>query len=253
MKRAKIFLAFILFMGNFYVTYAQSDAKKQSEYSFCSPKPDCIDVLFFLINFIFILLCWRRTNPKNEVPDLVKAYVRTKITDAQFKQSAASGNSKVDLRSLKDEIERLKLEVKQLNSKTPSRNLPLEIVNPPQEATQITEFKQVEVKSDVFFLSTPNSDGSFNESSASATYKEGASIYRFTRMGSGKAKFQLDERETSVKLAIQYPDKNIHPVCEELNAFDKNTKSIATKQVGEAELNGGKWIVNVKARISYEV
>jgi len=105
---------------------------------------------------------------------------------------------------------------------------------------------------EIFYLSTPNSDGSFNESSASPSYKEGASIYKFIRAGNNRAEFQIDEREPSVKLALQYPDKNIDPVCEAVNAFNLKAKRIATEVSGIVELSGMKWILKQKARIRYE-
>ena len=57
-------------------------------------------------------------------------------------------------------------------------------------------------------------------------------------MQGGKAEFQIDERESSVKLALQYPDKNIDPVCEALNAFNPRARTIVTVEggMGEVEL-----------------
>jgi hypothetical protein len=107
------------------------------------------------------------------------------------------------------------------------------------------------VKSEIFFLSSPNADGSFDESSASSTYKEGATIYRFTKTGNNKANFQIDDKEASVKLALQYRDRRIDPVCETTNAFNQ-AKNISTVQQGEAELQSGKWVVSKKAKIKYE-
>jgi hypothetical protein len=106
-------------------------------------------------------------------------------------------------------------------------------------------------KVEIFYLSTPNADGSFNERSASATYREGASIYRFTRTSINRARFQLDEREASIKLALQYPDRNIDPVCDAENAFNPKAKTIITNSAGEAELVGDKWFKNKKAKIRY--
>ena len=86
----------------------------------------------------------------------------------------------------------------------------------------------------------------------SPTYKEGASIYRFTKVGNNRAKFKIDEREASVKLALTYPDKSIDPVCDAVNAFNPKTKQITTVEDGEAELLNNKWKISIKAKISYE-
>ena len=112
--------------------------------------------------------------------------------------------------------------------------------------------QEVEVKKEHFYLSTPNANGSFNDSSTSAIYKEGASIYKFTKESFNRATFCIDEREASVKLALQYPDKNIAPACEALNAYNAKATRIKTREAGVAELKGDKWVVNTKAKISYE-
>ena len=150
------------------------------------------------------------------------------------------------IRDLETQIEKIK---SQLNNSNP-------ISNYTAQTTQSTvqEVKQTEVISQTFFLSTPNSDGSFNESSSSSTYKDGATIYRFTKIGSNRAKFQIDEKDASARLALQYPDKNIDPVCDAVNAFNPKATRITTVEQGEAELQNGKWVVdrNKKAKIKYE-
>ena len=112
--------------------------------------------------------------------------------------------------------------------------------------------QQSDLKSEILYLSTPNFDGSFNASSASPVYKEGASIYRFMKTESGRAKFKIDEKEASVRLALQYPDKSIDPVCDAVNAFNPKASGIRTAKEGEVELHGGKWITSSKAKIFYE-
>lgn len=104
-----------------------------------------------------------------------------------------------------------------------------------------------------FYLSTPNSDGSFNNSSANPTYKEGASIYKFQNFKDNRAKFEIDQHDASIKLALAYPDKNIDPVCDAQNAFDPRARRIYTAEPGIAELSSdNKWKVITKAKIRYE-
>ena len=137
----------------------------------------------------------------------------------------------------------------QLINLNPASNYTAQTIQP-----TIQEIKQPEVITQTFFLSTPNSDGSFNESSSSSTYKDGATIYRFTKIGNNRAKFQIDEKDASARLALQYPDKNIDPVCDAVNAFNPKATRIITVEQGEAELQNGKWVVdrNKKAKIKYE-
>ena len=213
-------------------------------------------ILSILLMFLILKIVYGGSDGGSDVSENIKSYVRSKINDAQFKSSGHSGSgaSSFEINKLKDEIEKLRGEVRQLSSKIESSKIPLEIVQPKYEQQSWQDTKQPEVKSETFFLSTPNSDGSFNDSSVSPAYKEGASIYKFTKVGNNRAKFQIDEREASVKLALTYPDKSIDPVCDAVNAFNPKAKRITTVDVGEAELLNDKWIVNKsqKAKIRYE-
>ena len=160
---------------------------------------------------------------------------RNSVSSSELKDS----NNRI--RDLESQIEQIK---KQLSNPNSTSN------HTTQEPVQ--ETKQPEVKIETFFLSTPNSDGSFNESSVKSTYQDGATIYRFTKSGGNRAKFQIDEKESSTKLALQYPDKNIDPVCDAVNAYNPKATRIVTEQQGEAELQNDKWIINAKAKIRYE-
>lgn len=218
-----------------------------------------IDVFSIIISvvvmFLILKLVYGASDGGSDVSESIKGYVQRKINDANFNRGNSNqGVSSSEVNRLKDEIEKLRGEVKQLSYKIESSNIPLEIVQPRYEQQSWQDTKQPEVKTETFFLSTPNSDGSFNDSSVSTTYKEGASIYRFTKVGNNRAKFQLDDREACVKLALTYPDKSIDPVCDAVNAFNPKAKRITTVEVGEAELLNDKWVVNKsqKAKIRYE-
>ena len=62
----------------------------------------------------------------------------------------------------------------------------------------------------------------------------------------------FSEVDASIKLALQYQDKTIDPVCDNLNAYDPQSTKIVTVSEGEAELQGEKWVCNIKAKIRYE-
>lgn len=160
------------------------------------------------------------------------------------------------IRDLDKEIKTLRLEISEINKKINDFRKVPESILPIPETKLFQDIKQPELKmtTETFYLSTPNTDGSFNESSASPTYKEGASIYKFTKIENSRAKFQIDERETSVKFALTYPDKSIIPVCDSVNEYESKYTRIRTLNQGEAELQNGKWIVNKnqKAKIRYE-
>lgn len=185
---------------------------------------------------------------------------------------AAYGNSRdseVDrLRSrinmLEESVSKLRQELRTLQAKVMNASVSMEIIKPgtteqtvkstPAQAPApiSTPAREPEKTIQNFYLSTPNSDGSFNNSSANPSYKEGASIYKFQNTKDSLAKFKIDEHEASVRLALAYPDKNIDPVCDALNAFDPKARRIYTVEPGIAELIGDKWKVITKAKIRYE-
>jgi hypothetical protein len=216
---------------------------------------DYLIIISILLSVIALFLGFRKqSGNENEVSKEIKSYVRKKIDETNWNRSTPNSNvglaelrdANNRIRDLETQIEKIK---SQLNNFNPNTNYTAQTT---QSTSQ--EVKQTEVISQTFFLSTPNSDGSFNESSSSSTYKDGATIYRFTKIGSNRATFQIDEKDASARLALQYPDKNIDPVCDAVNAFNPKATRITTVELGEADLQNGKWVVdrNKKAKIRYE-
>jgi len=213
---------------------------------------DYLILLSILLGVLALILSIRKQNSDgSELSNEVKNYVKNKISDATWNKNTQNNNvglaelrdANNRIRDLESQIEKIKT---QINTNTSTQNITI------QQSNQ--EIKQPENKTETFFLSTPNVDGSFNESSVSATYIKGATIYRFSKISSNRAKFQIDEKDDSVKLALQFTDKNIDPVCDAVNAYNPKATRITTVEQGEAELQNGKWIVekNKKAKIKYE-
>jgi hypothetical protein len=216
-----------------------------------------IDILSILISLglsliILFIVLRNFSNEESEKLERLRAYVKQKISEASFNKVSPSQQTKPsEIKDLYNRIEYLENHIKILTDKINGINNSIQAVYTQPKAQKL-DIELPEIKGEIFYLSTPNSDGSFNDSSASTNYKEGASIYRFTKTSSNRAKFQIDEREASIKLALQFPDRNIKPVCDAENAFDPQSKTIITTGVGEAELVGDKWINYKKAKIRYE-
>ncbi len=113
------------------------------------------------------------------------------------------------------------------------------------------------LKTEEFYLSTPNSDGTFNVSSMSSSYKPTASIYRFLvteEDGKSVAAFTVADQYETIKDALSSPGSYLDPVCESVNAFSPAAKKIINLRPGRAYKSGDKWIVKPedKAIIRYE-
>lgn len=205
-----------------------------------------ISVLFSILTFLIIKY---RNDSNGEIPNQIKEYVKKKIGEETFNRPQVYYQSNPsDLRDINNRIRDLEYQINNLNNKLSA------LTQVPEFTTKNTpqETKSIETKLDTFYLSTPNSDGSFNATSSTNSYNRGASIYRFSKTENSKANFQIDEKDDSIKLALQFPDKNIDPVCDAENAFNPKSTRIVTVQPGEAELQGNTWVVSSKAKIRYE-
>lgn len=211
-------------------------------------------ILFFIILKLSQYFSSYNIRNQSHSAKFDKKWVADKIDDAIIKMNNFSTPSDRELRALKDDLEKLKSNIKELNSKIDTSKSPSDsfITNNDQSLGYGQKSPDKPQSQEIIFLSTPNPDGSFNDSSAQSSYKEGASIYKFTKTTSYKAEFQIDDRIACIKLALEYPDKNIDPVCEAVNAFNSKAKRIITVNPGIAELSGDKWKLNRKARIRYE-
>ncbi|NEN25394.1 hypothetical protein G3O08_18005 [Cryomorpha ignava] len=214
------------------------------------------DYLILLAIILGILASFLALRKRNNYEELLPKILESKrLKDFVQSQNSFNRNTQgnhsntSEIRDLHSRIRDLETQISKLNNQIHKLTEPAPIQT---TSRSYQEVRQPEPKIETLFLSTPNSDGSFNESSASNTYRDGASIYRLTKTGSVNAKFQIDEKETSIKLALQYPDKNIDPVCDAENAFNPKSTRISTIKMGEAELQNGKWIINSKAVIRYE-
>lgn len=230
----------------------KKDNQKEIDHSLLGDFKDYVILFSTLLAIAALIISLRKKGVSNrQESNDVENYIKQIVAENNLpRNSSIEKPNVVDLKALNDRIRDLEERFVNLNLYIKDTN---SVSLYTAQATQPTylEVKQPEVRSEIFFLSSPNADGSFDESSASSSHKEGATIYRFTKIGNNKANFQIDNKEASIKLALQYRDRRIDPVCEATNAFNQ-AKNISTIQQGEAELQSGKWVVNKKAKIKYE-
>lgn len=190
------------------------------------------------------------------IKELIIDSIENNIKSAATSFSIPTRNevSKDEIRDINNRIRDLEASIQNLTNKLSEGNQPPSIGQSGSGNINISGGNTIikDTEQNYFYLSTPNTDGSFNESSASPNFKEGASIYRFTKLNPNKAIFQIDDRESSIRLALQFPDKSIDPVCDATNAFNPKAIKIKTDQPGEVELQNGKWRVTKKSKIRYD-
>jgi hypothetical protein len=188
--------------------------------------------------------------------------MREEIEALKLKGQSANWST-TPVKNERNELADLALRIAQLEQRQPISVPEKMIVEPKAEPepeinaipTEIAPEPEKEpIAEDIFYLSIPNKDGSFNVSSAQANYKPGASIYWFKKTAPDKAVFKIDGRDSTVKHALQYAEKSIDPACESMNDFNMAAAKITTRpgDEAEAELEGDKWKIKRKAKIYYE-
>jgi len=108
-----------------------------------------------------------------------------------------------------------------------------------------------------YYLSTPNSDGTFPAGSMSAQFRPSASIYHFEVLeqnGETTATFTVANNADAMKDALSSPGSYLEPVCESENSYFPGAQRIVNVESGKAIQQGDQWVVSSenKALIRYE-
>ncbi|TSJ36554.1 hypothetical protein FO440_22255 [Mucilaginibacter corticis] len=260
MKKAMTLTGIILLVYDF--AYAQPNVENKDSHSYIALISAILPYLCFLLVIFFIIKQSRFETKQNARHERLKRSVadtENEIRTLNRRQHSATGtDNEFAIAKLGDQLAEIKIALQLLQAdpiKAPLEpSLPVvEEITGLREPTP-PEPQEVQTPEEIFYLSTPNADGSFNVSSAQMNYKPGASIYRFKKTAPNLAMFKIDEREDAVKLALQYSDKNIDPVCEPVNAYSRNAKKVKTPTGGDgqATLLDDKWVVTQKAKVFYE-
>jgi hypothetical protein len=100
----------------------------------------------------------------------------------------------------------------------------------------------------IFYKHAPHESGYFDTDNE---VNLGDAVFKFTIYNSNPNLSSFEIMKEKKKLILDYPNKYIKPVCEELNAFNQNANNIVITS-GIAEKRNDKWIVTTKAKIKYE-
>ncbi len=163
-----------------------------------------------------------------------------------------------------DEVQRLRTEIKALQEKVASFKTEPAPMPAPTSTPELATVGEKESRSflipdeeEEYYLSTPNSDGTFNASSMSQLFRPSASVYKFkVTESNGKewAEFTVANDYDAVQDALSSPSSYLDPVCESVNTYFPEAKRIVNVQPGRAMKRGDKWVVKPehKASIRYE-
>lgn len=108
-----------------------------------------------------------------------------------------------------------------------------------------------------YYLSTPNSDGTFPAGSMSTQFRPSASVYHFLvdeENGETTAEFTVANNAEAMKDALSSPGSYLEPVCDSSNSYFPGAQRIVNVKPGKALRRGDQWVVlpEDKALIRYE-
>ncbi len=163
------------------------------------------------------------------------------------------------IKSLKDEIEKVKSEFSTMNGKISDLNSAIlkiqnDISLPTQneKTTPIPKpIKPEERRQEILFAPAPDKDGSFNVSAVVSSENKTSSFYKFTLSDGQKAKFEFINSERAIIDALNSYEMILKPVCKFKNALNQNAKRIRTTKEGIVIKQNDKWVLDTKAEISY--
>jgi hypothetical protein len=106
---------------------------------------------------------------------------------------------------------------------------------------------------DIFFLPSPTAEGFFSKEHIRTEFEKNTSLYRFERKpGSNKANVFVAEDESVVAIFTNNPDVQ-NGACEIQGRNYAKAIKIKTDEHGIALLEGDKWRIDKKVKISYIV
>lgn len=207
--------------------------------------PTCLAVLFLGLGIFFFInnsenvydLERIRNERDNVKSDIV--VLRTELNNLKRlgNPNQQHSNSENIINALKNEIAQLKEVLSSIEKDASVANSQTIVVQPPK----------------VYYFSTPQPDGTFNDNNKSEIFMPTSSMYKFTLLSNNKANFEFINDESTLRDAINYPDSYLLPVCRAENTRNiKATKITTIGRGGIAELSNGKWNVTEKAAIRYE-
>lgn len=221
-----------------------------------SPNWLSIIITVVLVAVVFFILGGRYAELKDRVK-LSESNANSNLLNKTWNQNQPSNNNARELAVYKNSIEQqiwgvrkavedLQIEVTYLNRKSQGQGT---ISYNPKEQ-QIDK----EQKSEIFFASIPNKDGSFNINAVTNSINPTASFYKFTITDSHsqKASFEFLNEERAIKDATNAPERILRPVCKINNALNQNAKRIRTVTPGIVIKQNDRWILDFPAEIEYE-
>lgn len=204
-------------------------------------------ILFILIAAHFIYLKQRNFATKKQLESMLKDNEAKRVSSttpyspiSSNKQNIVSEDSlnilKSKIRDLEDKIKGLEIQ---------SKN---DAPNPVIAITEVPKTPIVQQDDKIFYKHAPHESGYFDTEDDVSL---GDAVFKFTIYNNNPNLASFEIIKEKKKLILDYPNKYIKPVCEELNALNQSANSLVITS-GIVEKRSNQWIVKTKAKIKYE-
>lgn len=203
------------------------------------------------ITLIILIVCviFKNNASKKELEEIRKKIdnrPHVNIPNTESIKNSGNLNFENTIQVISNRITELENNFKILNQKS----IEQPVVEPIPIAKQ--EILKQEPIRDIFYMSVPNEDGTFDVSGN--TSKESA-LYEFIvdTKNPLMAEFRFIATDSKViQSVVDYSQSYINPACDAQNALNQNAKRIITIHSGTAEKRNDKWKIMTKSQIKYE-
>lgn len=232
-------------------------AKGEKSRSFWVFDLNIASILLVIVAFAAAMAFMMRT--KSELNRRIGQLATTQLKPIDLKQSSVHTENKfkhvwAEINGINEKLEhmqetdaaRLTLLQTALQSSPENQQADSDMQELSSQASEQTE--------DVFYMSTPNADGSFEPSSLKKAFTPTITLYKFrvSLTDPSHAEFEFQSDEYGLKDAIRYPQTYLDPVCNSVNTPGQHTRHIITIHKGMVRKDNERWYLIQKAHIKYE-
>jgi len=205
-------------------------------------------VLFILFIIFFIYQKQRNFASIERVQFMINENEKKEFTNKpNYSTNSSSQNRLVEdkIKSLEDKIKSLESEVKSLKDiKIQSEKDVLS----PVVTFEVPKTPIVTQEDEIFYRHAPHESGYFDTDN-DVNLNDAVFKFVINKNNPDLASFEIIKNQK--KLILDYPNKYIKPVCDELNALNQNASNIFVTS-GTVEKRNNQWVVKSKATIKYE-
>jgi hypothetical protein len=204
------------------------------------------DFILLILVFVALYFIIKRSDyaSVNHVKFLIKENKENEIfNDKPINQYG--NNNQYNL--LEDQITTLKGRIISLEEKLKVESIPIKEIPSPVVVFETPIVKAPLNEEIVFYKHAPHESGYFDVDN---NVNIGDAVFKFIVNNNNPNLASFEILKDNKRLILDYPNKYIKPICDELNALNQNAVDIVVTP-GQVEKRENKWVLKTKAQIKY--